>query len=270
VKFSIVTISFNQDRFLQETLDSIRVSPPHELQYVIVDPGSTDGARQRIERNRHLFHRIILENDQGPADGLNKGFAACDGDIYAYVNSDDTLTPHALDSVARYFEQHPETDVLFGAVRMVDADGHPVLRGRTPDRFDLRRYADGLCYVWNPSTFIRREAFLKAGGFRVENRVHWDGELVLDLALTGARMAYTNQVFGTYRLHDSSVTVSIRRPGDEFGEKSYRQRMRVRERIQSAGIPLYSPLQRNMLRLLYKFNPARQVRYLRAQLCDRL
>lgn len=266
MKFSIVTVSFNQDRFLQETLDSIRVSPPHELQYVIVDPGSTDGSRQTIERNRHLFHRIIFEKDHGPADGLNKGFAACDGDIYAYVNSDDTLTLHALDSVARYFEQHPETDVLFGAVKMVDAGGRAVLRGRTPDRFDLRRYADGLCYVWNPSTFIRREAFLKAGGFRPENQVHWDGELVVDLALTGARMAYTNRVFGTYRLHDSSITVSIQRPGDSFGEKFYRERMRVRERIQKAGIRLYSPAQRRLRRLLYKFNPARQVRYLLAQL----
>jgi glycosyltransferase involved in cell wall biosynthesis len=265
VKFSIVTISFNQDRFLQETLDSIRVSPPHQLQYVIVDPGSTDGSRQRIERNRALFHRVILEKDKGPADGLNKGFAACDGDIFAYVNSDDTLTPRALDSVARSFEQHPEIDVLFGAVKMVDAEGRPVLRGRAPDRFNLRRYADGLCYVWNPSTFIRREAFLKAGGFRVENNVHWDGELVVDLALTGARMAYTDEVFGTYRLHDSSMTVSIHRPGDSFGDKSYHQRLRVRERIRNAGIPLYSPAQRALLRLIYKFNPARQIRYLLAQ-----
>jgi glycosyltransferase involved in cell wall biosynthesis len=265
MKFSIVTISFNQDRFLQETLDSIRVSPPHELQYVIVDPGSTDGSRERIERNRGLFHRVIFEKDRGPADGLNKGFAACNGDIFAYVNSDDTLTPGALDSVASYFEQHPGTDVLFGAVKMVDVSGKAVLRGRTPDRFDLRRYADGLCYVWNPSTFIRREAFVKAGGFRAENNVHWDGELTADLALTGARMAYTNEVFGTYRLHESSMTVSIQRPGDSLGDKSYRQRMRVRERIRNAGVPLYSPVQREVLRLMYKLNPARHVRYLLTQ-----
>src|SRR5580704_2342348 len=214
MKISIVTISYNQNRFLQETIDSIRVSAPHQLQYVIVDPGSTDGSRQTIESNRPRFYRIIFEKDQGPADGLNKGFAACDGDIYAYVNSDDTLLPGALDSVARHFEQHPETDVLFGAVRMVDVNGKLILRGRTPDRVDLRRFADGLCYVWNPSTFFRREAFLKTGGFRIENNVHWDGELVVDLALTGARMAYTNAVFGTYRLHEQSMTVSIQRPGD--------------------------------------------------------
>jgi GT2 family glycosyltransferase len=266
VKFSIVTLSFNQDRFLQETIDSIQVSPRHRLQYVIVDPGSTDGSRQRIENNHAHFHHIIFEKDQGPADGLNKGFAACDGDIYAYVNSDDTLLPGALDAAACHFEQHPETDVLFGAVKMVDANGRPVLRGRTPDRFDLRRYADGLCFVWNPSTFIRREAFLKAGGFRVENKVHWDGELAVDLALTGARMAYTDEVFGTYRLHQESMTVSIQRAGNSFAEKSYRQRMRVRERIRDAGIPLYNPAQRHLLRMAYKFNPARHLKYLLAQL----
>ena len=265
MKFSIVTISYNQNRFLQETIDSIQVSPPHDLQYVIVDPGSSDGSRQTIEANRGRFHRVILEKDQGPADGLNKGFAACDGDIYAYVNSDDTLLPGALDSVASHFQHRPETDVLFGAVRMVDIDGKPVLRGRTPDPFNLRRFADGLCFVWNPSTFIRREAFLKVGGFRVENNVHWDGELVIDLALTGAKMAYTNHVFGTYRLHQESMTVSIQRSGNSFAEKSYRQRMRMRERICNAGIPLYSPARRSLLRLAYKFNPARQFRYLLTQ-----
>jgi len=263
--FSIVTISYNQDRFLAETIDSIQVSPPHQLQYVIVDPGSTDGSRERIQSNAHRFHRIIFEKDQGPADGLNKGFAACDGDVYAYVNSDDTLVPGALDSVARHFEQHPATDVLFGAVKMVDVNGKPVLRGRTPDRFDLRRFADGLCYVWNPSTFIRREAFLKAGGFRVENNIHWDGELVMDLALTGARMAYTNEVFGTYRLHQDSMTVSIQQAGHGFAERSYEQRTRMRQRIQKAGVPLYSPAQLLLLRLVYKFNPARHLKYLLTQ-----
>ena len=266
MKFSIVTISYNQNRFLQETIDSIRVAPPHQLQYVVVDPGSTDGSRATIERNRPRFDRVILEKDRGPADGLNKGFAACDGDIFAYVNSDDTLLPGALEAVAEYFERHPDKDVLFGAVRMVDAVGKPVLRGRTPDRFDLRRFADGICFVWNPSTFIRRQAFQRAGGFRVENNVHWDGELVVDLALTGARMAYTNRVFGTYRLHEQSMTVSIQRAGDSFAAKSLRQRLRVRDRIRDAGIALYPPVQRELLRLAYKFNPVRHVRYLRTQI----
>ena len=265
MKFSIVTISYNQDRFLQATIDSIRVSAPHQLQYVIVDPGSTDGSRERIERQRDRFDRILFEKDRGPADGLNKGFAVCDGDIYAYVNSDDTLTPGALDAVARHFELHPETDVLFGSVKMVDIDGKPVLRGRTPDRFDLRRFADGLCYVWNPSTFIRREAYLRAGGFRIENNVHWDGELVMDLALSGAKMAYTKDVLGTYRLHQLSMTVSIQRAGHSLGEMSLRQRTRMRERIREAGIPLYSPLRRRLLRLAYKFNPARHLGYIFAQ-----
>jgi glycosyltransferase involved in cell wall biosynthesis len=90
VKFSVVTLSFNQDRFLQHTLDSIRISSPHQLQYVIVDAGSTDGSRKRIERNRHLFHRIIFEKDHGPADGLNKGFAAATPTVSA---TSGTLPP---------------------------------------------------------------------------------------------------------------------------------------------------------------------------------
>ena len=72
----IVTISFNQARFLEEALDSVSVLPPHRVEYVMVDPGSTDGSCDIVQRRRSEFAAAIMEPDRGPADGLNKGFAA--------------------------------------------------------------------------------------------------------------------------------------------------------------------------------------------------
>ena len=72
VKIGIVTISYNQAKYLAEAIESVCVADPEWLEYVIVDPGSSDGSRQIIERYRKRFGRIILEPDEGPADGLNK------------------------------------------------------------------------------------------------------------------------------------------------------------------------------------------------------
>src|SRR5215472_3053330 len=167
MKIGIVTISYNQARYLAEAIESVQMADPERLEYVIVDPGSTDGSHQIIERYRRRFSRVLLERDQGPPDGLNNGFAVITADILGYLNSDDRFSPGALDFVLDYFEDHPEIDVLFGAIRIVDEHGRPHIRKRTPDPLDLRRYAYETCYFWQQATFFRRTAFHKTGGFNL-------------------------------------------------------------------------------------------------------
>src|SRR5216684_816996 len=146
MNIGIVTISFNQAGYLTEAIESVQLADPQRLEYVIVDAGSTDGSRAIIERNRRRFSSIILEPDQGPPDGLNKGFAALDADILGYLNSDDRFAPGALDYVLRYFELYPSVDALCGAIRFIVERGRPSLRRRTPDPIDLRRYAYESCF----------------------------------------------------------------------------------------------------------------------------
>jgi glycosyltransferase involved in cell wall biosynthesis len=88
MKISVVTVSFNQAAFLERAIRSVIDQGYKNLEYIIVDPGSTDGSREIIERYRNYFTQVILSPDDGPADGLNKGFAHATGDICAYVNSD--------------------------------------------------------------------------------------------------------------------------------------------------------------------------------------
>jgi len=256
----IVTISFNQARFLEECIASVRLSDEARLRYVIVDPGSTDGSRGLIARHREKFSEVILEPDQGPADGLNKGFAACDADIYGYLNSDDRFRPGALDYVLEYFEQHPATDVLLGAIAVVDDKGHTRLRKRTQDQpFDVRKFAISACNVFQQGTFFRREAFRKTPGFNLQSKTAWDSELVVDMALAGCRFGYTGKVLGDFRIYPQSITGSKRLWKGLMEDRKY-----LRNKIWSAGIEPYSPLEEKIVRLAHKFNLARHIAYWRA------
>ena len=256
MKIGVVTISYNQAGFLQEAIDSVNVSPPNELAYVLVDAGSSDGSPAIAERNRARFARIISEPDRGPGDGLNKGFAGCGGEIFGYLNSDDRFAPGALDFVAGYFARNKDIDILLGAIRIIDAKGNVRRRGRAPDRMDVPRYVCGACFVWQQATFFRRELFERSG-FNAANRACWDGELVLDMVLAGARIGYTNTILGDFRIYGESLTGSGRQALLEKAEI-----VRFQGKAIAAGYVLLSPLFAKLARFGYKFNPARHWRCL--------
>src|SRR5262249_49587130 len=186
---SIVTISFNQALFLEECIDSVARQRVDGVEYIVVDPGSTDGSRDILARRRRDIDRAVLEPDQGPADGLNKGFAAARNDIFGYVNADDRLLPGTASFVREFFAEHTDVDVLCGAIRLIDREGRPSPRARVSDRFEVARYAAGVCTIGQQATFFRRSAFERAGGFNTANRIAWDGELMVDMALAGARFS---------------------------------------------------------------------------------
>ncbi|MGI8988311.1 MAG: glycosyltransferase [Bryobacteraceae bacterium] len=269
MKLSVVTISLNQARFLAQAIASVQVSGNasggNTIDYVIVDPGSVDGSREIVARhqvpsqvpNRGRFSHVLLDPDNGPADGLNRGFDRCQGEVLGYLNADDRYPPGTLDYVARYFEAHPEKDVLFGAIAIMDETGRFDIRSRVPDRFDLRKYAEEACNVWCPSTFFRHKAFLRSGGFNPANRTCWDGELAVDLVLSGANPGYSSRVLGEFRIYADSITGSRR-----LWPQYRADRDRIRRKIHAAGMQPYSPLAAHALRIAYKLDPVRQASYL--------
>lgn len=257
---SIVTISFNQSAFLEECLLSVLSQQAGDVEYIVVDPGSTDGSRDILAKFRERIDKLVLDPDQGPADGLNKGFAVATGDIFGYINADDRMAPGAAGHVRRFFVSNPDVDVLCGAIRIIDRDGQAFLRGRTSDKFDLARYAAGICTIGQQATFFRRRAFERAGGFNPSNRIAWDGELLVDMALAGARFASIGNVLGDFRIYPESITGSNR-----HREHALREHERIAGKMQSHGIALYAPLRRNLQRALYKANLVRHLGYLRAR-----
>ena len=209
LKVSIVTISFNQVGFLERTIQSVLNQDYPEVEYIVVDPGSTDGSRELIQSYKSQIARIIFEKDTGPPDGLNKGFAAATGDIFGFLNSDDILYPGAVSGAVRFLSNHPETDVVSGHGKVIGPDER-VYRLVYSDRLTPRKYMYGGAVLIQPSTFFRRTAFEKAGRFNTENRAIWDGELFFDMARAGCKFGRQNEVWSGYRLHPESITASKR------------------------------------------------------------
>lgn len=206
-RISIVTLSFNQGRFLETAITSIHDQGYPNLDHVVVDPGSSDDSRAIIAR---WVPRItaLLDPDQGPADGLNKGFAAATGEIFGYINADDILLPGALATLARYFAD-PATDAILGNGILIDAHGR-TRRTMQSSRFDLADFGHNAMTFVQQGHWFRRSAFAASGGFNIANRTCWDGELLVDMALAGVPMRNIPERLGGFRLYGETITGSGR------------------------------------------------------------
>lgn len=226
MKFSVVTISFNQVSFVEQAIRSVLNQRGVEVEYIIVDPGSSDGSRDIIERYRDQFASVIFDQDSGPAHGLNNGFEYATGDVFCYLNSDDTFEPDAFQRAAQFLDKHPELDVICGHAWVTDRH-HFRIRRAWSETYRRVPVAYGAAIQIQPSTFIRREAFLSAGGFNLENRSSWDSELLLDLFLSGSRIGVIDEFLSTYRLHASSITNSglLLAQIEQFSEIRFRRLM---------------------------------------------
>lgn len=209
MKISIVTISFNQAEFLERAICSVVEQDHEDIEYIVVDPGSTDGSREIIERYRNRISKVIFEPDNGPADGLNKGFSTATGDVLGFINADDALLPGTLNYVANYFLEYKRMDVLLGAGFVIDEFDN-VLRRILPSDFSIRRYVTGGFEFIQQGMFFRQAAFLATGGFNTDNRTSWDGELLLDMGLAGKRVGRCDENLGLFRIHNDSISGSGR------------------------------------------------------------
>ncbi|MGA7711110.1 MAG: glycosyltransferase family 2 protein [Rhizomicrobium sp.] len=205
MKFSIVTLSFNQAKFLEQAIRSVLDQDYDNIEFIVVDPGSTDGSRDVIERYRDRIAKTIFEPDHGPADGLNKGFAVATGDIYGFLNSDDVLFPGALSRVVGYFRAKPETDIVIGHEWIIDGDGCKVRKSYS-DRFEPRAFAYGGGVIAQQSTFFRAELYKKTKGFDISLPVQWDTDLFLDLFQATNKTLYVDDFFGGFRIHSEAIT----------------------------------------------------------------
>jgi glycosyltransferase involved in cell wall biosynthesis len=205
-----------------------------ELEYIVVDPGSTDGSRELIESYGDKVI-TVFEKDNGPADGLNKGFAVATGDIYGYLNSDDIFTNKSLEFVADFFMNNSgRVDILNGASNLIGPDD-AVYRVLYSDSYSPIAFAYSGCILIQPSSFFTSEIFRKTKGFNVENRTNWDGELFVDMGLMGAKFKKVNNVLSGYRVHDESITGSM-----STAHKMQTYRNEMYEKITGANVSSYS------------------------------
>jgi len=207
-RITVITPSFNQAPFLEQTIRSVLDQDYPNLEYIVVDGGSTDGSQEIIERYAGRLHWWCSEPDRGQSHALNKGLSKATGDVIAYLNSDDWYLPGVLAEVGDFFRDHPETDFLYGRCRMVDEEGQ-TLRVHHGDIRTLAELLD-LWGVWwrerqfvQPECFWSRRIFLKAGSFREDITNAFDYEYWTRLFLAGANVERTDEEICCFRLHSA-------------------------------------------------------------------
>lgn len=221
MRISIITISFNQKKFLERTIKSVLQQDYPHIEYIVVDPGSTDGSLDIIKSYSSQISKVILEPDQGAADGLNKGFSHATGEILGFLNSDDILLPGAISRVVDFLKQHPKIDVVSGDTIVIDENDNK-LRYCFSDHYSALRAVYNGSFIMQPSTFFRSHAFERSGGFNPENSSNWDGELWIDMYMNGSKFGNMHGILSGYRIHSESITGSARLTQEIT---SYRSRM---------------------------------------------
>jgi len=203
MKISIVTISFNQKKYLRQCIDSILSQTDCDLEYIVVDPGSTDGSRALIESYGDQIIKVFAPDD-GPADGLNQGFKRATGDIYGFINSDDYLLPNALRHIKSYFETKGLDHFVTGQGYTEDTHGRHIKIYPRP--LTAQNMLHRSAVMFQQATFFPAKAYRQIGCFNTHNRTCWDYELFLKLLLNGLKHEVILQDVAAFRLHDESIS----------------------------------------------------------------
>ncbi len=208
MKISVVTISFNQAPYLRECIESVlsQRDDSFELEYIIADPGSSDGSREIISEYKDKLDGIIFERDNGPADGLNKGLSRCTGDFFFYLNSDDKIAENTFKEAVTILRGAPEIDVLYANGFAIDQHGAPIRKLYSAQFYNAELAARGLAVIVQQSSFTRMTTLRAVGGFNEANRVSWDGEAFFDMARAGAKFHRTWKFWGLFRIYPQSIS----------------------------------------------------------------
>jgi len=206
-RVSIVTPSYNQGRFLEETILSVLNQDYPNLEYIVMDGGSTDNSVEIIKKYEDRLAYWVSEPDKGQSDAINKGFSVATGEIFAWLNSDDMYLPAAIPSVVSFFQAHPGIGCVIGDMAIIGPDSE-CLFVRKSIPFKLRRTLYAGWIVPQPATFFTRGAFERTGKLDTELQYQMDYEFFLRMALTGVRFGNIRRPLAAFRLHKSSKTVS--------------------------------------------------------------
>ena len=204
---SIVTPSFNQAKFLEETIRSVLDQDYPRIEYILIDGGSTDGSVEIIRKYAHQLAYWVSEKDRGQTDALNKGFAAANGSILAWLNSDDTYQPGAIRSAVDYLISHPRVGLVYGDLNFINERGEIV--GKFPAaQTDLARLRRGYVHIPQPAAFFRTDLWKKVGPLDPSFYFAMDYDLWVRLAGVSDLQYLPGQVWANFRLHSSGKTMA--------------------------------------------------------------
>lgn len=207
-KISIITPTLNQGKYIENTIVSVLSQNYPNLEYIIIDGGSTDASVDIIKKYSDRLAYWVSEPDKGHAHAINKGLSVSTGDILAYMNSDDYYMPGAFQRVANEYLRH-HFDVICGRCNIVDEKGN-ILRVTGGGCYRLEEFLDFMYYskaaIVQPEVFFSRSIFEKCGFFREDIYFVFDYEYWLRLAHKEALFGYIDQTFSCFRIHSRQKT----------------------------------------------------------------
>jgi glycosyltransferase involved in cell wall biosynthesis len=208
---SVVTPSYNQGQFIEETIRSVLLQGYPNLEYIIIDGGSTDDTVDIIHRYEQWISYWVSEPDRGQTDAIQKGFERCTGAIWNWLNSDDLLELNALLLIAKANLQEPSATLYSGDLKVFE-NAKTSSKYLHPQAF--KELSDLIC-VWEnwgtpqPSMFMSYSSCLQVGGLQTTLKYAMDYDLYLKLALMPSfKVKYIESVIARFRLHSDSKTIS--------------------------------------------------------------
>lgn len=206
-KISIVTASYNQGQFIEETILSVLNQNYPNLEYIVIDGGSTDNSVEIIKKyQRHLTY-WVSENDKGQANAINKGLKLCTGEIFNWLNSDDYLEPGALHKISVAFDDD-NVNIVAGKVRNFSTTSEEIIPNQKLSAKGLMCWEPGVKFV-QPGVWMRRTLIEQCGGIDEQFHYAFDWDLYIRYLYCFPQVKELDDLLVHFRLHENSKTQSL-------------------------------------------------------------
>ena len=201
---SIVTPSYNQGDYIEETILSVKNQDYPNFEHIIIDGGSTDNTVEILKKYHHL--KWISELDKGQSDAINKGFRRVNGEIIGWLNSDDLYEPHTLQKVAKIFNENPDYDLIYSDCYIIDAESNKINLMKSHD-MDTNILLDSTNLVCQPTAFFKKNVF-DIGMLDVNLQYCMDYDFWIRVAKKHNMKYIRNEIFASFRVVPGTKSVS--------------------------------------------------------------